>query len=113
MKAPNEIKLALEICAADSCRGCPYEADYDCYNKNKDALAYIQQLESAQPKWISVEERLPEENFEVLMLFKHNMAVGFYDGDGEWCANTDDGYHAYCDGTPTHWMQLPSAEGIE
>ena len=45
MKAPNEIKLALEICAVDSCRGCPYEADYDCYNKNKDALAYIQQLE--------------------------------------------------------------------
>ena len=46
MKAPNKIKLALEICAADSCRGCPYEADYDCYNKNKDALAYIQQLEN-------------------------------------------------------------------
>lgn len=25
-----------------------------------DALTYIQQLEAAQPKWISVKERLPE-----------------------------------------------------
>lgn len=70
-------------------------------------------LEAAAPKWISVEERLPEENFEVLILFKHNMAVGCYDGECDWCINTDDGYYAYCDGKPTHWMPLPSTEGIE
>jgi len=69
----------------------------------------VQQLESAQPKWISVEERLPEENFEVLMLFKHNMAVGWYSGEDDWYSNTDDGFYASCDGTPSHWMPLPEA----
>ena len=112
-RTPEEIKKGLECCCIDDCNMCTYEEN--CFSEDEelcesmvaDAIALIQQLEAAQPKWISVEERLPEENFEVLMLFKHNMAVGFYDGDGEWCANTDDGYHAYCDGTPTHWMPLP------
>ena len=67
----------------------------------------IIRLEAALPKWISVNERLPEENFEVLMLFKHNMAVGWYGGEGDWYSNTDDGYYASCDGEPTHWMPLP------
>ena len=117
-RTPEEIKKGLECCVsiAPKCDVCPYEGE--CLlpfgsEPESDALAYIQQLESAQPKWISVEERLPEENIDALILFKHNMAVGCYDGEGEWYVYTDDGFYAYSDGTPTHWMPLPSTEGIE
>lgn len=82
MKTPDEIKKALECCAEIGvCSECHY------YNKLKfggecveiksiDALNYIRQLENhigeltekvtqleaAQPKWISVDERLPEKH---------------------------------------------------
>ena len=106
MKAPNEIKLALEICAADSCRGCPYEADYDCDNKNKDALAYIQQLESAQPKWISVKERLPTELGEVLICLYGKTTIAWYGGNGGFEIGSGAIFWAG-DNTVTHWMPLP------
>ena len=75
MKAPDEIKNGLNHCSEDGHKQCPY--NYDCNMADGfsvltyDANAYIQQLENhigeltekvAQPKWISVEERLPEEN---------------------------------------------------
>lgn len=67
----------------------------------------------AEPKWISVEDRLPDKQSDVLMLFKHNMAVGFWhDGDEDvtfWCAYTDDVFYTDCDEEPTHWMPLPQA----
>ena len=67
----------------------------------------------AGPKWISVEDRLPDKQSDVLMLFKHNMAVGFWhDGDEDvmfWCAYTDDVFYTDCDEEPTHWMPLPQA----
>lgn len=98
-------------------KNCVFSLDHLC----SSALEYIQhleagidrcyelakQVESAQPKWISVEEKLPEESVEVLMLFKHNMAAGWYGGEGDWYSNTDDGFYASCDGEPTHWMPLP------
>ena len=75
MKTPDEIKNRLNHCSEDGHKQCPY--NYDCNMADGfsvlayDANAYIQQLENhigeltekvAQPKWISVEERLPEEN---------------------------------------------------
>ena len=75
MKTPDEIKNGLNHCSEDGHKQCPY--NYDCNMADGfsvlayDANAYIQQLENhigeltekvAQPKWISVEERLPEEN---------------------------------------------------
>ena len=75
MKTPDEIKKWLECCTHVTCNGCPYDED-GCATSQQiiDALEYIQQLEyrigeltgkvaqleEAQPKWISVEERLPE-----------------------------------------------------
>lgn len=61
--------------------------------------------------WISVKDRLPEKQVDVLMLFEHNMTVGFWhDGDEHvtfWCSYTDDGFYTDCDEEPTHWMPLP------
>lgn len=57
----EEIKKGLECCINPdirACRECPYD-NVGCITKNADTLALIQQLEAAQPKWISVEERLP------------------------------------------------------
>jgi hypothetical protein len=106
MKAPNEIKRALEICAADSCRGCPYEADYDCYNKNKDTLAYIQQLEAAQPKWISVEDELPPVGKKVLACANNVRLIAFIDCEDVWHRDT---ITYRLPGEVTHWMPMPKA----
>ena len=46
MKTPEEIKKGLEICIADkSCRDCPYHNGNCGMQLERDALAYIQQLE--------------------------------------------------------------------
>lgn len=92
MKTPDEIKKELErcttyICGFPYCEGCLYGIDAekvesDCVDALlKDALAYIQQLENhigeltekvsqfeaAHPKWISVEERLPDVGEKVMV----------------------------------------------
>ena len=68
-------------------------------------------------KWISVEERLPKKQTDVLMLFENNMAVGYwFDGDEVvtfWRVYTDDGWCTDCDCEPTHWMPLPEPPEVE
>lgn len=63
MKTPEEIKKGLKICGdakCHDCRGCAYDGT-TCDNElNNDALAYIQQFEAQQPRWISVKEREPK-----------------------------------------------------
>lgn len=50
MKPPEKIKKGLECCGRANCDGCPY--DFDCETPYeacaRDALAYIQQLESSR-----------------------------------------------------------------
>lgn len=81
MKTPDEIKKELErcttyICGFPYCEGCLYGIDAekvesDCVDALlKDALAYIQQLEAAQQKWISVDERLPDNEQDVIICAK-------------------------------------------
>lgn len=71
MKTPDEIRNGLGFCAehySNVCLECPYNGyGYGSSNCSmcisrmiKDALAYIQQLEAQQPRWISVKEREPE-----------------------------------------------------
>ena len=48
MRSIEEIKRGLQICGDpewEYCRGCPFEGDEDCTEKDRDALAYIHQLE--------------------------------------------------------------------
>lgn len=71
----------------------------------------------SQPQWIPCSERLPEEKTDVLLAFKNNMVVGFWedilnDGSVVWYANSGDGWLTqaeadYNDGIPLAWMSLP------
>ena len=120
MKTSEEIKKGLECCIIDDCNGCPYEdncfsVDEElCATMNTDALACIQQLEAAQPKWISVEERLPDVCDLVLVIANGKpeehielcdaVLIASYWGDGGWIA---DGFDGWDNLKVSHWMPLP------
>ena len=121
MKTPEEIKKELERCTTYiygfPCEGCLYGIDAekvesDCVDALlKDALAYIKQLEAVQPKWISVEERLPDD--------RGNFITKIHCDNGDWIeVNTFDHtekewWHDAVDRTVeatefvTHWMPIP------
>lgn len=117
MKAPEEAKKGLECCIletddtslVDHCRACPYQPTGLCFRTLlKDALAYIQRLEAQAPKWISVEERLPE-NFEerVLVCIEDgNCIIGNPSEDTDRFDPIRKHWVRYGD-MVTHWMPLP------
>lgn len=79
VKSPEEIKYTLHWCwnreTNNQCIECPYKNE-DCGRTlETDALAYIQQLEQrlveaneTSPRWISVRERMPEPDQDVLLI---------------------------------------------
>ena len=137
MKTPDEIKKWLECCTHVTCSGCPYDED-GCATSQQiiDALEYIQQLEyrigeltgkvaqleAAQPKWISVEERLPEPNTTVLLIAhgwepelvyigklekvesERSWLTGLVSKASEW---TVYGFSYLKEPIVTHWMPIP------
>lgn len=121
MKTPDEIKKGLEICSSrGDCAKCPYP-EGECFSDlvEKDAHGYIlqlenhigeltekvTQLEAAQPKWISVEERLPDEPGEVLACVYGRICIAWYSNR---CFETPSGMVFYaCENAVTHWMPLP------
>lgn len=78
MKTPEKIKEGLECCQLHEgdmyvdCSHCPYYLTCtQCdLHLHKDALAYIQQLEAQVPKWVSVNDRLPERAMKCLVMSK-------------------------------------------
>ena len=113
-RTPEEIKKGLECCSVDglSCSNCSYcvSCDADIHALERDALAYIQQLEFAQPKWISVEDELPPVGERVLALNGHSVFESFIDCQDVWHRSPT----CYeLKGNVTHWMPLPSTEGLE
>ena len=124
-KTPEEIKKGLK-CAIDGClepemcEVCPYYIEDDdvmCYVSAmaKDALTYIEQLESKQQKWISVDERMPEKLNENNQVCLSEYVIGF-DGErycvGQFKVYKYDGSCTFFDGYEftdkiTHWMPLP------
>ena len=107
MLEPHISGLAYEYesgsCELTSCRSC---------NAKNIADHLIANGVTVQ-EWISVKDRLPEMEANVLMYFApdKNMAAGFMcDVDEDrtmWCAYTDGGFYTDCDFEPTHWMPLP------
>ena len=133
MKTPEEIKKGLEACGSDECHGhhtdCPYEDDLLCtMHICGDARAYIHQLENhigeltekvalleaAQPKWISVEERLPDAGEKVMIRgVKNGMQIGAFSGIIRPGKNRRWWWKKNTILEVTHWMPTPSTEGLE
>ena len=80
------------------------------YNFYKDALEAL----AAQPKWISVEERLPGYNAGMRFIVSRNdgtVCEGRFEvSNGRWYELTTEGLWEI---EVTHWMPLPSTEGLE
>lgn len=115
MKTAEEIKKGLEcrirlterLCDG-LCSKCQFSVPELSYKEIYCVvLKYIQQLEAQVPKWISVEERLPENdaNYLVFTSAANEVDLATYYGDGEWLAPD------LCNLTRfvTHWMPLPEA----
>lgn len=81
------------------------DADYDCKMLG-DARKRTQQLEAQQPRWISVGERLPEEDGCVVCYLKdgspYTVCVYFADGELFFAP----GLNNVTDSV-THWMPMP------
>lgn len=123
MKTPEEIKKGLECCGADEpCEECcPYHPEVNsCIEMiARDALFYIRQLENQiadlgkkVPKWIDVDERLPDKNENVLIAangYVHSAA--YYEYSDGMAFSTETGDDIFCAGhgkdKVTHWMPLP------
>lgn len=108
MKTPEEIKMGLVYCRGMACGtiklNCPYEGVRNCSDVVlSDSFEYIQQLEAQVPRWISVEERLPEDSGKYIVCttkgsvyctrFKAHSRGGNF--------QTDINTHI------THWMPMP------
>ena len=115
MKKPEEIKHGLECCASvGACISdrCEYYlgGNMMCTRElARDAMEYINDLEARAPRWISVNERLPEEGVWVLTwdrygnirnrsLFVFSDETKIFRPDGLF-----PGKHI------THWMPMPEA----
>lgn len=116
MRTPEEIKNGLKHCGEIGCRGCPYH-DADCSPHNpfqkcaNDALSYIQNLENQiadlgkkVPKWIDVDERLPENDALVVALYRCKSAPDIYYIAQE---RYDPRSNMWQDGSVRHWLTLP------
>ena len=117
MKTPEEIK-AIKLSLTDietTCGHCPYDGEPNGCNRTDgickmfdvalDAAEAISQLEAQQPSWISVGERLPEDDGYVLCHCNDGSpdVVCMYYGDGEFVTpELDNITHIV-----THWMPLP------
>ena len=118
-RTPEEIKSVLAICSSDPapCNLCPNADMSKCADGAMiDALALVERLEAEHaaalakvPKWISVEERLPEECDIYLAHVMHSynkedlyalVCVEYFNPEDGW-SSLSDLYEV------THWMPLP------
>lgn len=114
MKTHEEIKKGLECCATDEpCGECPYRLEVDsCIGMiARDALSYIRQLENQVadlgrkvPKWIDVDERLPEKGDPVVALCRYDFAPDKYYIQYE---RYDPRSNMWQDGSVWRWITLP------
>lgn len=125
-----------EDCPSEKCDNtCPYWTEIErgaaLYDDRQLCHAAADMLEQdAKTGWISVKDKLPDEEEEVLLLVrevehygrhakKGTCIVGVFTGwraDDEWATTYCNGYKriqeeneksTYCEHTVTHWMPLP------
>ncbi len=109
---------AIQILREEGCGNCSegYLHPYDCPNNECDVQAALDLAISAlsRDRWISVEERLPEENgFYLVKVESPHIPVRAYEykPDMGWDGNDRlwkgyDGSYVF-DHFVTHWMPLP------
>ena len=87
-----------------------YKLDADFANAVTDAADAIEELLAKVPTWISVEERLPEDE-QWLLVWGHGQKIPtmMFRESGAWI---DDQFEFHT--TITHWMPLPTPpKGVE
>ena len=98
----------MDAAAGTAERGVNMYENFDIGHDLKMAFedGYQAGVEAAQPKWISVEERLPEndDNYLVFTSDKNEAEIATYYGDGEWLTHDLTNLTSLV----THWMPLPS-----
>lgn len=120
---PEEIVKSLRACGRGRCDDCVcFKKEIPCKEKNLGAADLIEQqaariaeLEAKVPRWIPVEERLPENGVPVLVNYIGNnygkyhpdaIAVWTDYGCFWWEGSLEDCY-AEVAMPITHWMPLP------
>ena len=129
-RTPEEIKRWVDGRA--TCNTCPKEHEVGCEDGERtedcqmtiDTIAYIERLESERdaalakvPKWISVKERLPK-YVEVALVYAYRYSGGIAEPEGRiYIAKfipSNRSWMELPDGfAVTHWMPLPSVEGLK
>lgn len=118
MRTPEEIKKAFECCMQmNGCRICPYSGKRCTVELSTDTLAYIGKLEAQVLKWISVEERLPEDDVDVLVYAignNENSCVAMTSYTHNMHGYNIEGWRSpwqyfFYERKITHWMPLPEA----
>lgn len=116
-KTPEQVKRILKWisfgCGNLDCDYCQYNDICSPQNGRddivaRDALSLIECLEAAQPKWISVEERLPKPFVSVLVQMPGEephptVKEGYISNEGVWVG----GHFRREPDEVTHWMPFP------
>lgn len=114
----SELVKILRCAAGDdyNCAACAANLENKCDRKetNRQAADMLEKLaaekDAKKPEWIKTEIQRPSEGTDVLMLYKHNIAVGFLRDKNDplsWLYYVDDVSCTDCDGEPICWMPLP------
>lgn len=111
------------------CRNCNSVLQLDAADAIEELLGVIQRQKEMinataylplyqKPKWISVEEKLPDFEGAVLCMRKSHIRVGlsyqeilYFDYDDQWFKDMFRDFFVE-EGCITHWMPLPSTEGL-
>ena len=142
MKTPDVVKInkGLKCCKNADCDPCPYYSYHgtiaECLTAlASDTMAYITQLEQRLasagktcPEWISVKDRMPEPNTDVLVIAhgwkdrsiyigrlekvesQESWLTGITNKESDWKIW---GFCYLVEPIVTHWMPLPSTEGLK
>lgn len=111
----EELAKTLRLCNIISCRSCTFCKSSNCrsilMSQAADMLEKLAaEKDEKKPEWIKTEIQRPSEGTNVLMLYKHNIAVGFLRNKNDplsWLYYVDDVSCTDCDGEPICWMPLP------